>query len=310
MFANLRTFDGRDLPVEAGRNIWEAAKAANFDFAVETFPLYAKINDKEIDSGSRGIYAMGKCYGTASDRYNPVTFAEGLRPIQSVLDSVPNSRIEDLGMLPNGVLFANVKIGDTVEIVKGDATNTRLFAANSINGQVKWSIGQSSVRIVCSNTFYAAMRESAKNGTKNSRKHTKGITDFIAEFDQLGEVYATIGNFHDALKVLSTRQVTKDFLETTLTNLFGDNKDGKNKTHATIMELFEANDGQNGIKSISGSQYALFNALTQYETHAARVRLHSDDETVEGKRLQGNVMGAIRGNNASIQFLEMNGLTF
>jgi phage/plasmid-like protein (TIGR03299 family) len=91
---------------------------------------------------------------------------------------------------------------------KGDEARPYLFLANGHDGTLALRVKPTSVRVVCANTFGAAL---ADRGASWSHRHTQGITGRVEELaTDIKRWFAAIEEGQETARALASRQMNRD----------------------------------------------------------------------------------------------------
>lgn len=258
----------------------------------------------ELYNGNTHVY-----YGTCKSGYTPVNNKKALSFIHELMKD-NNIVIDSIAEWPNGYVAVNYKLFET-EVVRGDEHIAYLQAFFGHDGLKALNYFQSHTRMVCKNTVYKAMNTAEKAGHILKMKHTKNVETRMV--DSIGLIEAMRDeamSFVDRLRLIANKTLTADQVRHVLNSIYGDPKvlkSGETKDNArTIVEnLFELNDGSNGISIIRGTGYNLLNAITQYNTHDTRINVHGnynpdDRSKIEaGKRILNQINSANKGDDVA-----------
>lgn len=254
--------------------------------------------------------------GVVGNGYEPLQNAEAFSFADSLVDT---GRMEYLsaGQFSDGKrIFIQCKLNDKdggsglglTEITPGDTVQPYFLLANGHDGSLAVRVMLTSIRVICQNTFAAAIsKDGKKRETSSSIKHTKNLQERLEATKSLfawaGE---TFGEFVTTARILTKKQVggdqiLKNFFRTVF-DVEGTAEDFstqiKNREER-LLELFQIGHG-NSEKSVRGSYWAAANAVTQYLTHESRTAVKGADEKMgpdeklilqRAKRLESNLFG-------------------
>ena len=168
----------------------EALTALGGRYWIEKRPVTVTLNNVPTETGDFAIVrsaipddAQERVFGYTTDRYNI------LQPLEAVelFDEKVGEPVETLGMLGKGErLFLTWKMPDT-EVVKDDVVQWYGFCAIGFDGVMGASLNVVTTRVVCQNTWTAAIAEAMQEKKSNkgriyAGKHTSKNMKF-----ELGE---------------------------------------------------------------------------------------------------------------------------
>lgn len=268
--------DGVTFPDAIANDHVAVLNACELNYEVGTIPYKNAITGEDVDD--YGIYNLqsGNHFGTCKKGYQPLSNSKVLETLHDIMTD-QNIGIDSIIHWPKeGFIAANYKLME-YDVVKGDPSIAFVQVVNGNNGSTLLTYLQSHVRMVCENTVTHAMNSA---NAMLAFKHTMHVENRLMEAVNLikAMVNETM-SYADRLKLLSGKNLSVSQVNTILDNLFGTEKvlksgDVKNNARSKVLQLFEENDGKNGISGIRGTAYNLFNAITEYTTHASPVSIH------------------------------------
>ena len=268
--------DGVTFPDAIANDHVAVLNACELNYEVGTIPYKNAITGEDVDD--YGIYNLqsGNHFGTCKKGYQPLSNLKVLETLHDIMTD-QNIGIDSIIHWPKeGFIAANYKLME-YDVVKGDPSIAFVQVVNGNNGSTLLTYLQSHVRMVCENTVTHAMTSA---NAMLAFKHTLNVETRLLE---AGEIIKAMANetwsYVDRLKFLSGNNLSGSQVNNILDNLFGPEKvlksgEAKNNARTKVLQLFEENDGKNGISGIRGTAYNLFNAITQYTTHASPVSIH------------------------------------
>jgi phage/plasmid-like protein (TIGR03299 family) len=216
-------------------------------------------------------------------------------------------------------VYATASINTESEVVPGDRVRRYLHIFNSHDGSSGFGVFFSDVRLACANQLNYLTGRAASNAVSENaglrRRHTSSVTAFTQQLPELIDIERrtfskSIDELRDLTKVKLTTEVAKRVLELTYADKLAtpvrDKKTGDKRPRTlndlpeigTIRSHYCGNTGLGitNIPGISGTAYALFNAITQHATHdsgrskdsteRARARLESLWGGTSAKRIE------------------------
>lgn len=186
----------------------EALKLAGLDWTVDMVPLAQEIGEDE-DGGMvydpiEGYYSVQrssdlKSVGVVKGRYVPLNNVDAFQMGDDLLDD-PEAHWHTAGSLKGGSLvWMLAKMPEDIYIagMEDEAISSYLLISNSHDGSKAVEATVTPVRVVCNNTFTAALRTAKRtfkirhtknmSGRINEAKNALGITHaYMAELEALG----------------------------------------------------------------------------------------------------------------------------
>lgn len=217
-----------------------------------------------------------------------------------------NSKIETCGSLRNGRTVWALAQAGTVEYVKNDPTNKYFLFKNAFDGSSTIEVCFTDIRVVCSNTLTAALRNTSNLWRI---RHTGAMHDQLREvqqaihhqqehavamaaaMDRLVALRMTSQQVHTAFADLVVR-ADKDVDELQQQkgmDLLEQATNHERRVVNKLLELHEAGAGSD-IPGVRGSAYGVLQAATEYADHFRIVRA-GDRELCEA-RFESVMMGS------------------
>jgi phage/plasmid-like protein (TIGR03299 family) len=237
-------------------------------------------------------------YPSVGERYTLVSNRQLLDLVeQRVLSVYPNILIESVGKFFNGqVAFINLKLDEWVVPRDSSPSISNLMLGNRF-GDGSLALGGHTVRIICYNTFMAALAESAANKSLQSIRHTLHAAEKLTEgIIDLTSVYADFSIEKQRLAWLATQAVDTKYVTAYLDALYPlpeieEEETSRALTIATnrregLINLFESKEDLQG--GIARTRYALFQATTDYLDHKLPARKSTTEEATFWDGLFGN----------------------
>jgi phage/plasmid-like protein (TIGR03299 family) len=289
--------------VDHAANWEEAMKLAGLDWQVIKVKNYARNpQGKVVETGSYTVFrnSDSAILGTVGQEYEVRQNKQHFEYVDSLLEANNGSHYDSAGALGNGeTVWVAVRIPSAdIEPVAGDKQQMYLLFGSSHDGSMAHTTKLTAVRVVCMNTFHAALHS---QGAVWRVKHTKNAH---ARLDQAKK--AMMGVTMDAkaletkLKNLAQRKLRRESLIEIVSRLFPAPKEENASTARRdgvlqeVLTLYAGNDN-NAIPSIQGTAYNLFNAVTEYTDHYRGARITDSRKaagmTVERARAENAVAG-------------------
>ena len=269
----------------------EAFAIAGLDWTAQKQPVYYLGADGPIVSPEHCAIVRSdnsSCLGIHGSGYTPVQNTALVNLLDYLREDI---RLESVLSIHNGRrVFATATIDTEAEVVPGDKVRRYLHLFNSHDGSTGFGVFFSDVRLACANQLNYLTGRAASNAAATGdglrRKHTSSVTAFASSLPHLIDLErrsfaSSINELRSLTSIKLTTEIARRVLEATFadklaTPIRDKTTDTKRpRTLAdlpeilTIREHYAGNTGQgiNTIPGIAGTAYALFNAITQHETH-------------------------------------------
>jgi phage/plasmid-like protein (TIGR03299 family) len=245
----------------------------------------------------------GKTLGVVKSRYEIYQNSELLDLAESLVTETGLGHISSAGNFKGGKkVFFNIGIPD--ENHNGDRYKKYLMFASGHSGEIGIEGLAHMTRIICENTFNAALRNSLN---KFSLKHTKNFREKLEQAKRILD--ASLIYFQESAKLFNEMK-NVSFSETQLTELVSKvygfeyeksyrptkitledviaNTEGQGEKISTrnanileaIIELSHTGKGTQ-IDGVKGTAYGAYNAITEYLDHHSTVRAHNGRDIME-----------------------------
>jgi hypothetical protein len=175
---------------EKDQNAVDALTAIGGGYWTEKRPIVVMLNGKQVETGDFAIVRsplpddpQERVFGYTTERY------QMLQPLElcEMFDDAVSRPVETLGMLGKGErLFLTWKM-PKIEVVKDDEIQTYGFVAMGLDGVIGTSLNVVTTRVVCQNTWVAAIQEASSThergkGRIYSGKHTVSMNAELREW--------------------------------------------------------------------------------------------------------------------------------
>lgn len=291
---------GLGTPVPQAATSKEAILAANLGWNVFLRPVSyfesENMLDDEVYTVNDHFVVMREdtkdALGVVGGRYTPIQNTEAFEFMDNLV-SDGSMRYHTAGSMRNGRrVWLLGKIG-SFEVVPNDRVDKYLFLYNSHDGSGTLKVMFTPVRVVCANTARMAL-SGAKNNAVSIR-HTGSVTSKLeASKRLLGLAEETYSSYEEFTRYISKINLNNNKLEEMLKVIVPQPNEkalravtlAENKRN-NIIKLFETGIGQD-ISGVSGTGWALYNAVTEYMNYHSNVRGKTEIEK-QNKRFE-NIM--------------------
>ncbi len=221
----------------------------------------------------------GRVLGIVGERYRPIQNVECFEFLDSLMmDGI--LRYESAFALGHGEKVCMLaRLPSVDNITEEDKCFRYMFCSTSHDGSSAQEFTPAVIRVVCANTKKLALAEGKRNQTCVSVRHTenkeeklKFARQFLSQFDQKFTL------FRDQAQVLATRKFSleqkKEFLATLFPAPEKDATDRVKNNHRDKMVKVETalRLPRNNLRSIQGTWWSLFNAVTDFVDHQGRYK--------------------------------------
>lgn len=269
-----------------------AAVARFLGWKVAKQPVYIRLPDgtfKEIQDVKATVRTdHNHPLGVVSDMYQPIQHADMVEDIKALCGE-GGAKVHTIGSLRNGQrVWSLLELNETAKIA-GDEIKPYLAIMSSHDGSMSYTVAPTAVRIVCNNTFQAALNSAADGAVRI--RHTRNAKDAIKQARQvLGDVTASWTGFKETLQKLADKRVSQTFASFVFDKLApGDSKQAE-KAKRLMFQAYQMPRG--GItRAVSGTALGIYNAVTEYVDYLAQSREIGGRRSWE-VRAESSIMGS------------------
>lgn len=270
----------------------EAFELAGLNWTAEKLPAYfPDLNGTpRLAPGYCSIRRSdnGDLLGIHSSSYTPVQHQGLINLLDYLREDI---EIESVLSIRQGKkIFVSAALQLEDEVVSGDRVRRYLHAFNSHDGSSSFGVAFSDRRLACANEIGyftgRAMTTAIANGTGLRARHTTNVNRFIENLPSLIDLerrafHRRIWHLSDMATVRLNTELTRRILETTYSDSLSrpvQERGGTTRPRTlddlkhipVILGHLNGSTGYSIATSpTAGTVYALFNAITQYETHDA-----------------------------------------
>lgn len=282
----------------------DAIRLASLDWAVEKRAMYYRDKDGNYRS-SEDTFAIVRAdsdaqLGTVGSRYRPIQNADGFSFLDDVIGE-HGAKYHTAGAIYGGAkVWMQCELPQqSFEVVRGDRVDCYAVFSNPHDGSGKAYCFPTSNRIVCANTFRVASADKDKG---LGIRHTGDVKASIADAQRsLGLAVTGFGRFAEAATEMARRPVDSDqffgdLLDVVLDVTAAEALKGADALAAAIAvteagrelaaktfqrqidarknvleDILQRYDSDRcGIGGIRGTQWGVFNAVTEHADHAKK----------------------------------------
>lgn len=303
---------GTGQPVKKTASIGEWAQAGGLNFDVKR-----AVVECSIPVGSAGVKARVKVPAHdvlyRGDSGKPIAVVSSTYQIhqpQAILGlfgewfDVAGVRMVSCGLLGDSrILWAQAEINGGETVLGEDALKCNIMVATGLVGNMATTCRDVDTRIICNNTFTAAMGEDNKYSLRVTHRSAfdparirKAIEAADSGFRARVETYRALA------KVRMNMVVAEELVQKVLRPVGNVKADGtemrKPSGYDAILSLFQGEAMGAGFGSSEGTAWGLFNAFTQHVDHGSKAK-SSDSRTTsawfgDGAALKQRALQVIR----------------
>jgi phage/plasmid-like protein (TIGR03299 family) len=202
-----------------------------------------------------------KVLGIVGADYEVVANSDLKKLIQPLVDEQVLS-ISNMGYLNGGKkVFIQAEIAKDYQVV-GEDYRGMITLLNSHDGTTTVSLGTTMIRVICSNTFTAAMKK-----LNEKFRHSEGVTERVLSSTAIVDyVDGAMKKYSEYAETLASAPCSASQFKQAMEAIYG--KETKDMRQSFIDKL-NANF-YNGIGTEGKSFYCAFNSITQFNTHDSR----------------------------------------
>jgi phage/plasmid-like protein (TIGR03299 family) len=229
------------------------------------------------------------CLGVVGSKYTPT---QNSHMAETLMEAAGrnNVKVERAGMLGQGhkvyfqISLPDVKIG-------GSDSKRFLTALNSHDGSATIGFGSTNVVVICSNTFFTAMKDMTRiKHTANSNIRLQEIMDKMkTSLDQEERMIERMIEMSNTS--ISRDAITDDFL---ISIIGGDDETSRTKNRLSMVRAAMTPE----FNTHGETAYAMFNAVTRYTNHMLNYK------DVEAKRQSLMAGVAFKTNQKAFDIIE------
>ena len=219
-----------------------------------------------------------KCLGIAGSTYQPLQNSDAFKFFDPFVNA-GEALYETAGALEGGKrIWVLAKINrDPLEIVKGDIVNKYVLLSNKHSCGYSVKGGLTPIRVVCSNTLNAAIRNGKGKifNVTHSTQMVQKLEDLQATISQMDEAFQQAG---EAYRMFAKKKVNAELIDQFLAMTYQwsvsadeiersqRQESFQRKQTESILRLFETGRGTD-IKGVRGTVWGLYNAVTEHVAH-------------------------------------------
>lgn len=250
----------------------ETMKAAQLDYTVKLFPLYADdgLGNKILLPKTFAIGSGADIFGTVSDKYRILQNADAFSFFDALVGS-GEAIYTTAGALGQGErIWLMAQLPGYISVNGEDVVEKYLLLTNGHDGKTSVRAKLTPVRVVCQNTLNLAL---SKGGNEISITHNVSMEGKLKEAHRLlglaNRLYADLG---EIFKKMSLKSVTGDDVVRFAEALIPKPEDPEEDTSHRILrreQIVHLHEAGAGAEMSRGTVWGMYNAATEYADHVA-----------------------------------------
>jgi phage/plasmid-like protein (TIGR03299 family) len=258
--------------------VWAALDKARLDWTVEQVELSYSASDlrtRLVDSHVANVRSDdGRLLGVVGGGYQPLQHAAQAEFIEA-LTGEGGAIVESLGAIRDGRRqFWTLRLPDELTVGRADRIGRFLVIANGHDGTLAFRAFFTGVRVVCSNTLTAALRDAADGLTI---RHTTNVHARVEHARQvLGLVDRHFSRFGEALDELASVAVAAEEAAALYADLIPFPVDAtdiqRRRVEATRDQLLRNFVSGVGAELSGNTAWGVYSGMTEFTSHQRPVR--------------------------------------
>lgn len=239
-------------------------KDAKIDWSVERAPLFTEGNIEVLGFAALRRDRDGKVLDVVGSRYIPVQNKDAFDFFKEFVEA-GKATLETAGSLKGGrLVWGLAKLNTSFTMSGSDKTNGYLLCACPHEQGKSLLFKTTAIRVVCNNTFTAALQEGGNEWRMGHRTAFDGVKIEEAK-TALGIAREQVGDIEKAMRKIQKVKLSPDDVVKMLLPFFGsDVKGAENARMKRLIDIYE-----NAPGAQPGNGYGVFNAVTYYADHVA-----------------------------------------
>lgn len=269
---------------------WDVRKQPVFTADENGQPM--QLSDKFATVFTNPVTRKTQELGVVGKVYEPIQNEENADLFDALTDE-GGAKIETVGSLNDGRrTFVCMKLPESMQIGGIDRVDTYIVGLNSHDGSSSFRFIVTPVRVECSNTVAAAIRQAESSF---SIRHTVSARGRIAEArEALGLTFKFTEAFEAEAQAMIEQTVTDAKFDAIMKDLFGDpEKQSSKRANTSTTAHLDATralwNESATLQNIKGTAWAGYNVVTEYLDHFINLRTGKTD--VETQRAQRALFG-------------------
>jgi phage/plasmid-like protein (TIGR03299 family) len=271
----------------------EAIVNAGLDWNVNKRDLYYMDTDGRAKP-IHGQYANvrddnGYPVGIVGAQYVVLQNRDKFRLLNSIVGETGAHFVRAGALKGGSLIYVQAKLPDSIQVTRDDTLDKYLTALGSHDGSTPVSVGFTTVRVACQNTFNAALADG-----EYKIKHTASMASKLAD---IGGAIGILNSTSDILKDMSSRMLDRKLgpvgTETYLRQVLGIGTadQGARAVNRLAAVTLLATNGRGNGGDAYGTLWAAFNAITDYADHNDPAKSKASRQEMLDRRAVSNLVG-------------------
>lgn len=279
MARELEFVDGEATMAYAGETPWhglgkkvpndltpdQMMEAANLNWEVKKFPLYANVGEKKIRTDKEALIRTSdnKVLDVVGKDWTPVQNKEAFEFFTDFI-AAGDMEMHTAGSLKDGQrVWALAKIKESFDVFGGDQVDSYLLFSNPHKYGQSVDVRFTPIRVVCNNTLTIALGTKANKVYKVSHK---GKFDSDLAKGMLGLAHEKFSKYKEMAEFLGSKRYTVDSMKEYFDKVFPTQSE-KKESRLAERAREEFLKTQPGVEYAEGSYWELFNCVTYMQDH-------------------------------------------
>jgi phage/plasmid-like protein (TIGR03299 family) len=293
MYAREVPWHGIGVKVEQEVTAAAAIKLGGLDWDCEKQPIFLggtnevdgiKVVGHEIVNKHAVVRKSdGSVFGVVSDAYEIIQNSDCFDFMDTIIGE-GQAVYHTAGSLFGGrIVFMTVKLPDSAQ-VGPDKIDKYILLSTSHDGSSSLSIRWTPVRVVCANTLEFAERDCSQTMNIRHRSNYRG------KIEEAREVLELTNQYYQHMEESFNKMLDTQFSEGRMVGLAkdlfpiaSDQSKRSTQTAGKIVKLTELFTNGAGHKEVAGTQWAAYNAVTEFVDHHATYRAREGVDAGENK---------------------------
>jgi phage/plasmid-like protein (TIGR03299 family) len=213
-----------------------------------------------------------KVLGTVGKGYGVVEPLVMFDLFDRLLEVEGGVKFQSAGVLKGGNwVFMTAKLPENLKVFGQETHGLHLFAINSYDMSLSFTVGLSLIEIVCANTAQAALRNVHSDGRGMQslwrNRHGSGVLDNVEEVKtQLGLTYQYAEAFQAHMEKLANTRFSRTDYQRMIFNLYPDRpgKEGDDKARTQLRDVLIASWGGTSVDAgLANTAYGAYSVFTE-----------------------------------------------
>lgn len=268
-----KPWHGLGVPVVGDLTPAQMQEKAGLNWTVRLVPAFIEINGEKRSISHSALVrdSDDKMLDVVTDDWKPVQNTEAFEFFNEFV-AAGDMSMETAGSLKGGQLvWALAKIKDSFELLGGrDKIDSYMLFTNPFQYGWSTSVSWTAIRVVCWNTFTAAMTDTTKEKIVKVTHRREFVAEQVKE--ALGISKQKLAKYKEVAQFLTTKKAKdEDIVEyfKRLYPILSKKEESKEKVSSSAKKLMECLTTQPGSDLGAGTWWQPYNAVTYFTDHVA-----------------------------------------